>query len=283
MTQGNYSRHDLGNKPLIVVIGLIASLIGIFAFLTGKHSIPEILGTTTEVTNTPPRSSEGASTVPAIEFTPSSTTDIPSRHTTPSEISTPFLEGKPSTWLPDPRSIPDNLSLESSGSSSNESVAQNYSDPARHLSTLEALGRISGYYHFYFHDDGCDVQTGLRSANLGTTVCETPEGAQGLLDWHADGHGDIAELYKQNSQASSYRVDSLSGVGDDAYQIWFDGSYHCQGDTTRYLTIVFRRHNALGMVRLGGVKGTVNDQDLLSQGLTLARSIDRKFVDGITH
>ena len=35
--------NDLGNKPLIVILGLIASLIAIFTFLTGKQTIADIL------------------------------------------------------------------------------------------------------------------------------------------------------------------------------------------------------------------------------------------------
>lgn len=35
----------LGNKPIIVVLGLIASCIAIFTFITGRQSIPEVLGT----------------------------------------------------------------------------------------------------------------------------------------------------------------------------------------------------------------------------------------------
>ena len=37
----------LGNKPIIVIVGLIASLIAIFTFITGKESVPEILNTPT--------------------------------------------------------------------------------------------------------------------------------------------------------------------------------------------------------------------------------------------
>jgi hypothetical protein len=40
----------LGNKPLVVIIGLIASLIAMFVFITGKESIPEFFGAPVPIT-----------------------------------------------------------------------------------------------------------------------------------------------------------------------------------------------------------------------------------------
>jgi hypothetical protein len=48
----SHEKEGLGNKPLIVIIGLIASFIAILTFLTGRQSISEFLG--------PPRSFQAA-------------------------------------------------------------------------------------------------------------------------------------------------------------------------------------------------------------------------------
>lgn len=41
------SEKNWGNAPIVVLLGVIASLIAIFAFITGKQNVPEIMATPT--------------------------------------------------------------------------------------------------------------------------------------------------------------------------------------------------------------------------------------------
>lgn len=81
MSSGN--NQDLGNKPIIVIIGLIASCIAIFAFVTGKQSIFDFFGSSTPIINAPPTQRNNntpyPSDTPEISIIPSETPKPTSR------------------------------------------------------------------------------------------------------------------------------------------------------------------------------------------------------------
>src|SRR5690242_14272958 len=56
MSSGN-NNNRLADHPVVILIGVIASLIGIFVFVTGKQSIPDILN---NATSSPTISIEGS-------------------------------------------------------------------------------------------------------------------------------------------------------------------------------------------------------------------------------
>jgi hypothetical protein len=269
MTSNN--DRGLANKPIIVLIGLIASCIAIFVFVTGKEDIPEIFGISSPKTSTykPPATAYSS---PPIE-TPS---PVPSP--TPAITSSPLLSGNPSNWLPDSSEIPAYMHPRYSETTSNEYIAKDYDDPVAHFQRLRTWGRITGYTKEYEHNDGCELQTGFLELKLDAALFKTVDGARQALDW-ANSSSDYANGLEEYYQGLIYRVEPL-GIGDAAYQLWFDGkAWWCEpSHTIRCVQITFRRYNAVGLVRLAAVKGTISEDDLLSQAIDLARLIDLRFV-----
>jgi hypothetical protein len=89
MASGN--DNSLGNKPIIIIIGLIAACIGIFTFVTPWQSIWEMFST-----------DQGMPTQKAAQIDESPTVRIESSTTIPSTLTSPTI-----TPIPLPTSVPD--------------------------------------------------------------------------------------------------------------------------------------------------------------------------------
>ena len=93
-TQGS---SDWGNKPIVVLIGVISGLIAIFAFLTGKETIWEIVGGV-------PTSKPTVTRLATATFTPTSPTPTPAPPT-PTDTPEPPAQPPP-TPMPMPTATP---------------------------------------------------------------------------------------------------------------------------------------------------------------------------------
>lgn len=250
--------RDWSKTPIVVFTGLIASFIAIFVFVTGKNSIPEALATSTPVT---PSINQYSQPTPTSTLTPTvPPTEVEISTPTPS----PVLDGAPKDWLPSSDDIPIKLEYYQGVSVSNEDVAKFYENPTEVFNNLKEWGRITGFYNQYY--DGCHSKSEMREILVQTVLYKNALGAQKGLDW--------AISYNEDQNPKE-----ISELGENGYLYWVSTQNICDPpEDTRYVNMLFRRLNVIGVVSVGSVEGTISDDDMLSLAIRLGKLIDLRLV-----
>ncbi len=258
-------------KVVVGAVGLIASLIGIFAFISGKESIPDILGQdrVTFVATSKPQVLDAPST--------ESPSSIQKPLVTPSQMTnTPILDGAPKNWMVDSNDIPAGMSLGSSEEASNEDIAKYYDNPSEMFNKLEVWERLDGYQVVYAADKygtTCSSETGLITITMQVVLHQSEAGADGYFDY----------LVATEKIVGTYRQEEGFSVGDKTYSAWFEFTNECratEGNNSNWIgyIISFRRYNVVADVYVDGVKGIISEGELESIAIRLARLIDLKLV-----
>lgn len=290
-----------GCGKVVGAIGLIASLIGIFAFVSGKESIPDILGqdrvtfvatSKPQVFDAPPTESpsftrkptstssppgggtqEGTDSQAVLLSTQATNTPGPTRVT-----NTPRLNGSPRNWVADPDDLPVGMSQDASEETSNEDVAKYHDNPSEMFGKLQDWGRLEGYLVGYLADEyetTCSSETGLITITMQTILHHSAAGADGYLDYLTETEGERT--------SGIYREEKINVIGDRTHSVWFEFTDECvasEGNNSNWIghQISFRRYNVLGSVYVNGVKGIIGESELESIAIHLARLIDLKLV-----
>ena len=187
----------------------------------------------------------------------------------PSPMPPPRLDGMPGNWLPDQEDFPADMYLADGGQVSNEEISEQYDDPAEMLARLEGWGRLTGYYEDYLHEDGCSSTAGLREVFVEAVLHETAAGAREYTEWG-----------KAQRISGSMRVEDKGSLGDGAYAYWYETQSDCSPpDTLRYVGINFHRFNAAGVVAIGSVADTMDDEELEAIAVWLAGRMDERFLE----
>ena len=181
-----------------------------------------------------------------------------------------LLSGSPRKWLPSPEDLPEEMKLSEDFSYSNEDIAKQYDNPVEVFNKLKQWGRSDNLIQKYLNKEGCGSKAGFREVSVQAILFETVSGAEELLDWH-----------KTNLPArlKSTRVNSTEQVGENGFIFWFDDESNCTPpEEFRYVEIMFQRYNAMGVVWVGAVTGTVSEDQMQSLAIRLAQLVDLKFV-----
>lgn len=276
------------NHPFFLSIGLLASVIGILVFVTGRQSIYDFMpsSSTSQATSTSqpvgPTSSVGdglivSPTSQSLGLIPTSTTnnnDVALAMSEPTAMMTDriLVSKDPIVYLPrfGEGQIPVGMRIIDPTYITNEMVAQ---DAEMLRRPLVDFGRINGYRIEYLPSRGCSSNSGVKHIVNIIAVYDTVLGAQQSYEYS---HNQLLEEQVSNNQDMA----DLSVVGDDAYVRWWNSDYNpCEGsNSSRGVRIEFRRKNATVAVVVSSVNGTLTDEKMLLQVVTLAKAIDEKLL-----
>ena len=219
-------------------------------------------------------SPKGTPTITPYVPPPTTTPHIPTPTTTP-RVPTPttivqivsdaetVLSGNPRNWMPDTSRIPGELELDTQGETSNETVAEYYSDPVEIFNLFESWGRQNGYWRIYYNDN-CD-QNEFSGAALQIVLYETEQGANEALAWLVNDNSSNEEIYVPDRSA-----------GDTGYIVYYDTEERCNNH--HGVRVIFRRYNVVASVNIEGpIDGKSND-DLYDTASWLAQLVDLKLV-----
>ena len=250
------SDKDWSKATLIVFVGLVASIISIFIFITGKQSIPEILSTPTSLPNLPTSLPNIPTSLPVNNY--------PTETPLPTLATQLVFDDSQSDWLLSSDEIPNKMDYTENGLISNEEAAKKFDNPAEAFSNLNESGRVNGYYQRYVND--CSLKTGLREIATEVVFYKDPSGAQKGLDLpYLEGE-----------------TQTISTIGESGYIVWMFQKSSCEpADDIRSVYIAFRRLNVIGFVYVSSIDGTMKDDDLLAIVTRLAKHLDLKLVANI--
>lgn len=242
--RGWFSNETLQTVANIATIVALLAAVAVFIIPTPQSQGPL-------PRENPPTSIIIAGTIP----------DVPT--VTPSQT-TPLLSGSASDWLPSAGDIPDEMIRVENRSYSNEEIAQLYPDQPDLLSKLQQWGRLNNSFQIYQDIDKCDSKIGLQKMGLQAILYKTLDGAsQGI---------------NQTKTQWGYQSDSIE-IGDKSFVLWYDETNDCTPpDNLRTVSILFQRYNVVANVDVGAVKGNLNEDDLKSFAIELARKIDDKLL-----
>lgn len=253
---------------IVALIGLIASLIGIYAFFSGRPTFSDVVG------YRPPS---------ATAVSESQAVDLPTGENSPQGNSPPSMaDGSQSSefpwqWLVDPLDMPPGVLLESDGMLSNETIARSYGDQsAEMLNQLDVWQRVTGYYARYVDSEAdrtCLSSTGLASIGVSVDVHRSEAGADGYLEF---------QKAAESGSSSFAFVDETDAVGENAFYKMHEPEISCTKlDGSNYdwrgYTLVFRRSNALVSVYVLGASRMSFDE-LEQLAVRLAQLIDSRLI-----
>lgn len=271
------NNSDLGSKPVVIIIGLVASCLGIFAFVTGKQSIPDLL-----------RNNQNSPAATDTPFLLPTETPYLTSTSYPTEKpffipSTPLpnLDGTPSHWLPTSTNIPDEFSVYRRLTYNNAQLSVIFLDledvfgaPLDIYNKLEEWGRVTGDYNTYINDEyyySCSSTTGLAFILLSASKYKDSLGARTSLDWFSEGYKQVDGF---DQQTISYFV------GDIAYYTSRVETSNCRDSQIEFRTIdiSFQRYNIYAEVKIYGINGLVNESSMEKFAEDFAQIIDVNLV-----
>lgn len=246
------------SSPLVAILGLIASLLGIYAFFSGNENLGETLAIATPTEHKIINSSDY--TVLPTEIINPIPTKIPQELLV--SLSKPLKE-----FLPDSSEITNGMKVSEETVTTNEDIAKLRDDPVQILQQINEWGRVSGYWKSYLNQDGCEAKTGLRELTMQTVLFFTSKGAQN------------AYLFYNQEQKETLEIDrfeSAPSVGDQNELIYFsDGESDCETpEQLQCISINFTRANVLGSVYACSLKNENSENELKQEILRLAKIMD---------
>lgn len=224
-------------KGLIALIGIIASCIGIYVFVSGHQSLDQATGDWT---------------VPRL----------PPLTLTSPKIKTTVGWQEMASWLPD-----EDTKVYTSTArygTPNKEIAKDYDDPSAEFKRLNDLGRVTGYTKDF--DKGCGY-TGddIGGMSYGISVFETASGADSFLkQWYEN-------VGKRNRGTRSLD----KSVGDEVAFLLYNYENNCKPAYEMSIAIVrFRKSNVVAEIMIFSRAGTTPTQTLESYALRKAREIE---------
>ena len=148
-------------------------------------------------------------------------------------------------FLPSLADMPDGWSLRQEGeASSNEEIAESWSDADAALETLNDLGRLGGYYRNYLAPSL--LSPGNATVTFTILVFDAPEGATDAVPFYRERE----EAKIESGEAESISPISISGLGDklDAYTVHFPDTAEGKNDGHDEHNIAFAQGNGVAVV-----------------------------------
>lgn len=166
----------------------------------------------------------------------------------------------PNIWQPDSNAIPPEMKQWESKSTPNPDEE------------LRNLGWMSNQVHTYTRPGICETETpaGLNKIALQAVLFEEAGGAKKAFDgWYYQEITPFGPITSNNQ------------VGESAYTYWANyvndecSTHH----DLRVFSILFKRHNAIGIVQLDGIIGTISEGELEERAIKLAQEMDSKMLE----
>lgn len=169
-----------------------------------------------------------------------------------------------SGFMPPDAEIPAGMIFIREYTSTNQDIAEDYTDPQDALSQLNGFERQDGLSHIFASKDRC-TRSGPRYLSL-------------YID--STSSRDSTRRYMQVVKAENQRyTDTLinTKIGDEGYQLVTTTSNYCS-DTEQEIValIAFRRDRYMVTVSLSGVESAFEPQDLFDLLLPIAKGFDQR-------
>lgn len=235
---------------LVGFIGLIASVIGIYAFVTGYDNLTDAMNSSSDT--------ESAGQEESTGFSPLSWLVSP----TPVPAIDP--ETLPSYFFPSREDVHEEWLVVNDEHSSNEIAARDFDDPSEQLLLFDSWGRVGGQTITYEHKDGCNYKSGEPFVIFTVTLYQTDEGVQKAFDW-------FAQYVQETATSYEWSYD----IGDRTFISWSDTQNGCDPPVDlRQVSVRFRKHNVNVVVIVASIKDTMLDSDVLESAVVFAEIIE---------
>ncbi len=253
MSQKN--SKSLADNFLIVIIGLIASCIAIFAFVTGYQSLGSI------IPKTPTPVSPTATLDSSTEMLFATATAYASQRQAISQTD-------PSSWFPSQEYFPSDMFLETDEALSNENAAKLFTDPSTIYLNFEKWERITGHHRTYYNQYRCEARRDIAYIEIQTSLYSSTEGVNQIFDYYAHAYAYLATDPTQMKETYS--------VGEYGYIVQSNNKNFCtlENDGFRTVRIFFKRQVAFIYIEVSAISDTIPNEDVVSIAMKLAQYTD---------